>query len=299
MRIAAIFVLIALVVGCSAFSGVNILVDENARVIGKARVILNGTRLRSEQLPQVVSVQKLSFEQARRELPASVSENSDRASNSSVWLVIFKGQWQVLLPDPSHTVTPVPPSEGCVFVLMDANENGLQAGGPSSCTAASTILPTATLLTLSPADHLAIYSTVAHYHFDLGNGVLVDPAMHKTGYQHYPIIFVSPNLATSLDPRAQRWDGEPTPPELLPLLDDLAPRREFATLDTVIQRDKMNAVREDGIWLGFSGIQPEGNAVRVGVKTFLNGMNAVAYEYQLGRQGDKWIVLRATMLWIS
>lgn len=120
-----------------------------------------------------------------------------------------------------------------------------------------------------------------------------------TGARHYPVIFVSPNLATSFDPRAQRWDGDPTPPELLPLLQDLAPRREFATLDTVIQRDKMNAVRDDGIWLGFGPIESEGNAVRVGFEFFLYGVNAAAYEFRLARQGDHWIVLKATQLWIS
>lgn len=88
-----------------------------------------------------------------------------------------------------------------------------------------------TVATLSSADRLAIYSGMAHYHFD--------------------------------------------------------------------PRDKMNAVRDDGIWLGFGVIQVEGNEVRVGVKTFLNGINAVAYEYQLARQGDRWMVLKATMLWIS
>jgi hypothetical protein len=292
VRIAAIFVLIALIVGCSAFSGVNTLAGENARVIEKARVILNSTRLRSEQLPQVVSAQKLSFEQAHRELPASVSKNSDLASNSSVWLVIFKGQWQVLPPDPSHTITPVPPTEGCVFVLMDANENGLQVGGPSSCTTPSTILPAATVLALGPADRLAIYSAVAHYAFDPSNKM-------GSGARHYPVIFVSPNLATSLDPLGERWDGDPTPPGVLPLFNDLAPRVEFATKDSVIQRDKMNAVRDDGIWLGFGAIQVEGNQARVRSESLLNGTNAAAYEYQLGRQADHWIVLSATLLWIS
>ncbi len=154
----------------------------------------------------------------------------------------------------------------------------------------STPAPTTTILTAD--DRLAIYSAVAHYAFDPGNRM-------GTGARHYPVLFVSPNLATSLDPRAERWDGDPTPQELLPLLQDLVPRREFAPLDTVVQRDKMNAVREDGIWLGFGAIQVAGNEVRVGAKTFLNGVNAVVYEYQLARQGDRWIVLKATQLWIS
>ncbi len=113
------------------------------------------------------------------------------------------------------------------------------------------------------------------------------------------VIFVSPNLATSLDPAAQRWDGDPTSPELLPLLQDLAPRVEFATKQTVIQRDKMNAVRDDGIWLGFGTIQEKENEVQIDVESFLNGLNAVGYEYLLARQGDRWIVLQARLRWIA
>ena len=154
------------------------------------------------------------------------------------------------------------------------------------------MLPTATVLTLSPADSLAIYSAVAHYHLDPSNRM-------GSGGRHYPVIFVSPNLATSLDPLGERWDGDPTPPGLLSLFNDLAPRVEFATKDAVIQRDKMNAVRDDGIWLGFGTIQVEGNEVRVGVESFLNGMNAAAYRYELAHEGSQWIVLKATQLWIS
>ncbi len=164
---------------------------------------------------------------------------------------------------------------------------------------APTLVPVATMPALGEADRLAIYSTVAHYHFDLGNGILVDPALKMTGYQHNPVIFVSPNLATSLDPAAQRWDGDPTPPELLSLLQDLAPRVEFATKQTVIQRDKMNAVRDDGIWLGFGTIQEKENEVQIDVESFLNGINAVGYEYLLARQGDRWVVLQARLRWIA
>jgi hypothetical protein len=151
--------------------------------------------------------------------------------------------------------------------------------------------PALGVATLSSADRLAIYSAVAHYHFDPMNKILED--------KRWPVIFVSPNLATSLDMQTDRWDGEPTPPELLPLLQDLSPRVEFAAKRMVIQGDRGNAVRDGGIWLGFGTIELDENAVSVDVESFLNGVNAVVYRYELTHQGSQWIVLKAKLRQIS
>lgn len=156
---------------------------------------------------------------------------------------------------------------------------------------APTPTPATASPTLSSADRIAIYSTVAHYHFDPGNRILGD--------QHWPVIFVSPKLASSLEPTSERWNGDPTPPELLPQLQDLAPRIEFATLDAVVQRDKMNAVREGGIWLGFGSIQMNGSEVQVQAESFQNGVNAAVYVYRVARQGNGWIILEARLQWIA
>lgn len=249
-------------------------------------------------MPRVASVQELALAEAQRRVAqAGVSSYDDRPSDTLVWLVIFQGEWQVFPPDPLHTITPPPASVGCVYVLMDAKDPGRSQVGSIECihaqstTPTPTPVPTTTLLTLSPADRIAIYSTVAHYHFDPSNKILGD--------QRRPVIFVSPNLATNLDPAAQHWDGDPTPPELLPQLHDLAPRVELATLQAVIQRDRMNAVREDGIWLGFGSIQVKESEVQVEVESFINGINAVGYAYRLVRQGDRWVVLQASLRWIS
>jgi hypothetical protein len=99
-----------------------------------ARVTLSGTRLRANANPQIVSVEELALAEARRRVARpGVSVNEDRPADTPVWLIVFEGEWQVFPPDPSHTITPPPPSHGCVYVLLDANDPGRGEVGAIEC----------------------------------------------------------------------------------------------------------------------------------------------------------------------
>jgi hypothetical protein len=146
-------------------------------------------------------------------------------------------------------------------------------------------------LTLTAAERVAIYSAVAHYHFDPSNQIIDS--------KPWPVIFVSPRLGTRPEPGPNRYDGDPTPAELLPLLRDLSPRVESAALLDVIEPSKGNAVREDGIWIGFGNALMDGSEVTVRMESFVDGKNAVGYEYRLARQGGGWVVTKAALSWVS
>ena len=99
-----------------------------------ARVTLRYTRLRSSADPQVVSVEELALAEARRRVArAGVFVNEDRPADTPVWLIVFEGEWQVFPPDPSHTITPAPPSHGCVYVMLNANDPGRSEVGSMEC----------------------------------------------------------------------------------------------------------------------------------------------------------------------
>ena len=79
----------------------------------------------AKRYPRVVAVEELALAEARRRMTcAGVSTDEDRAVDTPVWLVIFEGEWQIFPPDPLHTITPAPPSHGCVNVILDANDSG-------------------------------------------------------------------------------------------------------------------------------------------------------------------------------
>ncbi len=98
-----------------------------------AQLMLTSTRLRSPQ-SQIVSAQELSVAEARSRLgQAGGSLSPDWPAHAPVWLVIFRGDWQVFPPDPWHTITPPPATEGCVFVLMGVNNPRQSQVGTIAC----------------------------------------------------------------------------------------------------------------------------------------------------------------------
>lgn len=99
-----------------------------------AQLILSSTRLRPNANPQIVSVEELALAEARRRVArAGVFVNEDRPADTPVWLIVFEGEWQVFPPDPSHTITPAPPSHGCVYVMLDGNDPGRSEVGGIEC----------------------------------------------------------------------------------------------------------------------------------------------------------------------
>ncbi len=151
--------------------------------------------------------------------------------------------------------------------------------------------PAVSAQTLTAADTTAIYSAVAHFHFEPGHKLIED--------RQWPVIYVSPKLGIRPDPGPNRYEGDLIPADLLPRLRDLSPRVEIAALVDVIQTDRGNAVKEDGLWVGFGKVQVESNEVIVRFETFRNGKDAVGYEYRLARQGDRWTVVKAALGWIA
>ena len=96
-----------------------------------AQVGLRQPRLRYAQLPQVKSVKQLRLIEARQRVAQPGSyPYEDRPDDTEVWLVVFEGAWQIIPPDPKHTVTPSPPVHGCTYVMLQATDGGrLEVGG--------------------------------------------------------------------------------------------------------------------------------------------------------------------------
>jgi len=79
----------------------------------------------------VLSAERLILADAHKrvEQPGSTSYE-DRSPDTPVWLIVFRGYWQISPPDPLHIITPFPPSLSCNYVLLDVSEPGpLELGG--------------------------------------------------------------------------------------------------------------------------------------------------------------------------
>jgi hypothetical protein len=99
-----------------------------------ARAMLDTTRLHYTEEPQVVSAEELRLEDAQKRIARPGGDASEeRPGDTKVWLIIFEGDWQVIPPDPDHTITPDPPSHGCVFAILDANESARTEIGTMRC----------------------------------------------------------------------------------------------------------------------------------------------------------------------
>lgn len=106
-------------------------VDDELDAVIAARAYLETSRLRFSAPPVVRSAEELTVAEANQRLnPSSTDDRQARAGDPRVWLVEFEGDWQVIPPDPLHTVTPEPPQPGCVQVLIDgADGSGTSVRG--------------------------------------------------------------------------------------------------------------------------------------------------------------------------
>lgn len=99
-----------------------------------ARALIDTTRLHYLEEPKVVSADEVTLEYAKSQrLSAPIYENDDRLGNTKVWLVVFQGVWQVIPPDPEHNITPGPPYEGCVLVIIDKKDIMRTELGTAKC----------------------------------------------------------------------------------------------------------------------------------------------------------------------
>lgn len=78
----------------------------------------------------IVSVEKMSLEEAySNTAQAGVIHDEYKPKDMLVWLVVFEGDYQIIQPDPEHTLTPPPPVHGCSFVILDPeNSSGSEIG---------------------------------------------------------------------------------------------------------------------------------------------------------------------------
>ncbi len=109
-------------------------IESRLQAVIAARASLATTRLRYAETPEVVWAEEMKLEDAhKRAAQPGVSTYEDRPGDTKVWLVVFEGEWQVIPPDPLHTVTPPPPSHGCAYVILDATDSGRNEIGTMDC----------------------------------------------------------------------------------------------------------------------------------------------------------------------
>lgn len=95
---------------------------------------LNVTRLEFDSEPALLYAEFLHMEEARKLREKSgKTDFSPQPDNLMVWLVIFKGRYTIVGPDPLHTVTPPPPRLGCVYALIDAESSAMIQAGTIDC----------------------------------------------------------------------------------------------------------------------------------------------------------------------
>ena len=140
-KVLAASLLVLLLAGCSALRTGRPTPDislqpgmpirDATQALNAAQAILSSTRLQAKQTPRLRSVEEMSRAEALRRVATPMEQGE--SPDARVWLVILEGQWQVIPPDPSHTITPASPFSGCVYVVMDANEPGHSQVGGVEC----------------------------------------------------------------------------------------------------------------------------------------------------------------------
>ena len=99
-----------------------------------ARVLLSTSRLENIQPPEVIDVQLMTLAEAKKKAEKPGVENfEDIPSETPVWFVVFKGNWQLHPPSPGITATPPPPYQGCQYVWIAEANNGYAATGNIEC----------------------------------------------------------------------------------------------------------------------------------------------------------------------
>ena len=97
-------------------------VDSKLQAAIAAQVIIRTSRLDYETAPKVISVEEMTLAEAQkivRQLKPGNTYHDDIAGDTKVWLVMLKGEYRIIPPDPEHTYTPEPLAEGCISVIVD------------------------------------------------------------------------------------------------------------------------------------------------------------------------------------
>jgi hypothetical protein len=109
-------------------------VPEQFQAANAAIDFVGHTRLESLQTPEVLLVEKITLSQAKKMTEGpGVQSYEGIPLDTPVWFVIMKGVWRVHPPDPEHTITPLPPLEGCQYVWMPVDAELPRTTGGIDC----------------------------------------------------------------------------------------------------------------------------------------------------------------------
>src|SRR3990172_5958055 len=140
-----------LIMGCSPFSGQGAATEDTAyltpipketlqayqfgppvrnkmeAVIAARRSLDNDIYMYYTEQPAVLSVEEMRLADALKRVTQAgvINTSEERLGDKQVWLVLFEGEWQVIVPSaPGHpVVTPEPPSHECVYIIINQNDS--------------------------------------------------------------------------------------------------------------------------------------------------------------------------------
>ena len=102
-------------------------------VIAASALLLNSP-MENIKPPEVMFVQQTTLAQAiKKTAKPGVETFEDIHPQTPVWLVIFKGTWQVFPDSPGNTVTLPRLYQGCQYVWIAEANNGYMATGDIDC----------------------------------------------------------------------------------------------------------------------------------------------------------------------
>ena len=108
--------------------------DEKLQVVVAARLFLGTTRIVFTEPPDVLSIESISLEEARQRVDQpETTLYEDRPGNTTTWLVIFEGDYQIIPPAPENTLPPEPAHHGCAYVIVDPFTMEGDEGGTFGC----------------------------------------------------------------------------------------------------------------------------------------------------------------------
>jgi len=102
-------------------------IENKLQAVVAANAALRTTRIHYDEQPKAIQVELMKLKDAHnlvRYQGTSDYAFEDRPDNTRVWLVLFKRNFVIIPPDPENTYTPVSPTYGCLYVILDNNNPG-------------------------------------------------------------------------------------------------------------------------------------------------------------------------------
>ncbi len=83
--------------------------------------------------PRTILTEEMSYAEAQKWIGVGDAHYELWSPETQVWLVVFKGQWQLIPLDPTQAAPPSLGYEGCVFSLFTVRDGELISMGDSAC----------------------------------------------------------------------------------------------------------------------------------------------------------------------